>query len=558
MAAVEQFLTAMFELRPSRRKAAILERVRSIAEDVFWSTLETHREIAEQAVSASREDRSKAIRLIETAALVNATAAGLTEPVAQGVTRDISGAAASYIGLKAKGNPAEWPTRTKFQGHDFERALAAFSSVTTAEEYDAARDELNRVVKGPMARPFTLARLRDAMIIREKANSPLIAVLNVMKATDKASKQIEIKAGFNAATGEIIAKQKSKTRLAIPLSCSKWHENKFLSGKAELKSSQIIRKGERWFMAAQFVFKREKIEPRVCLGIDRGMVNLVSAAAVDFAGTVKAVMPISGNTIAERIRTAEQRAKRYQRRTARTIPLHHRTAHHLLHDVTNSIIAEAKSRQAQIIIEKLDGLKSAIRTKREKGARKNTWQKHLKKAQLAKVEQMLDYKTILAGLPKPRDVVAGGTSQTCSACGHREPKNRLTQEQFSCLECGFSADADMNAAVQIARRGTMKLTKGVKLDALHKNMVTKLTLRDDGGLGPLAVGIAKGFVAARVSGSGANARLDLPTSGSEQNITQDDENAGNSVFAERIVANSWTKKEEFSQSNEQLVRKRLR
>ena len=116
----------------------------------------------------------------------------------------------------------------------------------------------------------------------------------------------------------------------------------------------------------------------------------------------------------------------------------------------------------------------------------------------------------------------------------------------------------MNAAVQIARRGTMKITKGVKLDALHKNMVTKLTLRDDGGLGPLAVGIAKGFVAARVSGSGANARLDLPTSASEQNITQDDENAGNSVVAERIVANSWTKKEEFSQSNEQLVRKRLR
>ena len=101
MAAVEQFLTAMFELRPSRRKAAILERVRSIAEDVFWSTLETHREIAEQAVSASREDRSKAIRLIETAALVNATAAGLTEPVAQGVTRDISGAAASYNGPRA-------------------------------------------------------------------------------------------------------------------------------------------------------------------------------------------------------------------------------------------------------------------------------------------------------------------------------------------------------------------------------------------------------------------------------------------------------------------------
>ena len=34
-----QFLTAVFEMRPTRRKAAVLERVRAKAERVFWDHL---------------------------------------------------------------------------------------------------------------------------------------------------------------------------------------------------------------------------------------------------------------------------------------------------------------------------------------------------------------------------------------------------------------------------------------------------------------------------------------------------------------------------------------
>jgi hypothetical protein len=34
-----QYLTAVFKLRPSRRKAAIMEKLRAKAEDVFWDIL---------------------------------------------------------------------------------------------------------------------------------------------------------------------------------------------------------------------------------------------------------------------------------------------------------------------------------------------------------------------------------------------------------------------------------------------------------------------------------------------------------------------------------------
>jgi transposase len=42
------------------------------------------------------------------------------------------------------------------------------------------------------------------------------------------------------------------------------------------------------------------------------------------------------------------------------------------------------------------------------------------------------------------------TSQTCSVCGHRAPDNRESQAVFRCVACGHRANADGNAAINIA------------------------------------------------------------------------------------------------------------
>jgi transposase len=42
------------------------------------------------------------------------------------------------------------------------------------------------------------------------------------------------------------------------------------------------------------------------------------------------------------------------------------------------------------------------------------------------------------------------TSQTCAACGHCAPGNRESQAVFRCVACGHQANADVNAAVNIA------------------------------------------------------------------------------------------------------------
>ena len=44
------------------------------------------------------------------------------------------------------------------------------------------------------------------------------------------------------------------------------------------------------------------------------------------------------------------------------------------------------------------------------------------------------------------------TSQTCSRCGHGDKSNRPSQAVFACGVCGFRANADHNAAVNILVR----------------------------------------------------------------------------------------------------------
>ncbi|MCY4560904.1 MAG: zinc ribbon domain-containing protein, partial [Flavobacteriaceae bacterium] len=45
------------------------------------------------------------------------------------------------------------------------------------------------------------------------------------------------------------------------------------------------------------------------------------------------------------------------------------------------------------------------------------------------------------------------TSQKCSRCGTIDKKNRLSQSKFKCLSCGFSMNADINAANNIRDTG---------------------------------------------------------------------------------------------------------
>jgi transposase len=49
------------------------------------------------------------------------------------------------------------------------------------------------------------------------------------------------------------------------------------------------------------------------------------------------------------------------------------------------------------------------------------------------------------------------TSQRCSCCGYIDDKNRKSQSEFHCVNCGYDRNADYNASQNISIRGIEKI-----------------------------------------------------------------------------------------------------
>jgi transposase len=65
-------------------------------------------------------------------------------------------------------------------------------------------------------------------------------------------------------------------------------------------------------------------------------------------------------------------------------------------------------------------------------------------------------------------VPAAYTSQTCNACGHVDAKSRESQSRFVCTACGHQANADVNAARNIAdREPAVGRTVAARGDRVH-------------------------------------------------------------------------------------------
>jgi IS605 OrfB family transposase len=505
-----QYLTAVFEMRLSQRKAAILERARATAESAFWAFLDTYESDAKD-IAGMADAKTRRERLRELAKKpAPKTVQRLHEPLAQGVHRDVMAAIKSYVELLQLSlkpgsgvEKPEWPSQSKNIRTNYISALGDLVTVTDSESERRLRDELNRSDRDPPLKPFTLARARDGKIIRHGETGALGVELNILPASDKKARSCARAGGIDAASGACIEAAQSKRKILLPLSCSKWHEQKFLSGQAHHRSSLIVRKQDRWFLLAQFEMPpAPAIQTHSYLGVDRGVVNPGAIAVCDAKGVVTSVAPPMGAEIGTVITESDKRRRAEQKRRGRSSIGHKRRADDALHQLANHIVKTGQATCAQVVIENLGGQKITISTKRKKGAPKRGWRKVLKRSQLGKLETLLAYKLALAGLEPPQTVFPGGTSITCPKCGHYDGKNRPSQDNFTCTNCGFKGHADSVAAVNIARRGAqMKaIKKGEKLAVKNQNMIDDLRGHDYCGLGPLGQS-AEWIVADRAAGN---------------------------------------------------------
>lgn len=116
------------------------------------------------------------------------------------------------------------------------------------------------------------------------------------------------------------------------------------------------------------------------------------------------------------------------------------------HTISKRIVSKAKARSSAIVLEDLSGIQERTTVRRQQRARRSNWSFY-------QLRQFIEYKALIADVPVIK-VDSAYTSQTCSECGHCDPKNR-NGSAFECKECGHSMDADENAARNIAARGAV-------------------------------------------------------------------------------------------------------
>lgn len=201
----------------------------------------------------------------------------------------------------------------------------------------------------------------------------------------------------------------------------------------------------KWFLLATCNVE-ETTEQDVddVLGVDLGIVSL----ATDSDGET-----YSGEAVEQNRRIHAHRKRNLQRKGTKAAKrklrqLSGRQANfqkNSNHTISKRIVQKAQDTNRAIAVENLTGIRSRITARRSQRARQANWSFY-------QLKQFISYKAKLAGIPL-FEIDPRNTSRTCPVCGCIDKANRRTQVLFLCTSCGFSANADVNAARNIRARG---------------------------------------------------------------------------------------------------------
>jgi IS605 OrfB family transposase len=213
-----------------------------------------------------------------------------------------------------------------------------------------------------------------------------------------------------------------------------------LKGQVDL----VSRDGTFYLYATIDVPEDTPIRPARFVGVDLGIVNI----ATDSDGNTYTGEAIE--TVRARAATARQtyqstHTKSAKRRLKKMAGTQARFQRWVNHGLAKRLVTYAKDTKAALVLEELTHIRSRITVRKSQRSRQHNWS-------FRQLRELLTYKAQRAGIPllfvDPRN-----SSRTCNRCGYVDKRNRRSQAAFSCLRCGYEANADINAARNLATRG---------------------------------------------------------------------------------------------------------
>lgn len=156
----------------------------------------------------------------------------------------------------------------------------------------------------------------------------------------------------------------------------------------------------------------------------------------------------------------------------RKIQRHHSHIANIRRDYLHKVTSEISKNHAMIVIEdlKVSNMSKSAKGTSEQHGRNVKAKSGLNRSILDQgwyeMRRQLEYKQLWRG-GQVLAIPPAYTSQRCACCGHTAKKNRLSQSRFECLECGYTANADINGARNILAAGHAVLACGGMVQSDH-------------------------------------------------------------------------------------------
>lgn len=248
-------------------------------------------------------------------------------------------------------------------------------------------------------------------------------------------------------------------RLKIPFLCHNPKYLPYIKGEADL----VTKKGKFYLFQTVEVPEDVMKDVEEFIGVDFGITDIATLSDGTSFGSEN-LNKIRDNRFKVRKSVQKKGTRGSKKLLKRLKGRERRFATITNHTIAKQVVEKAKSLNKGIAIEDLTHIRERTKVRKAQRRRHHSWA-------FGQLRSFLEYKAKLAGIPL---VVVNPkyTSKTCNVCkmiGNRSGKH------FNCPNCGNIADADINAAKNIAQLGL--LCKPDRKDVSMFNFVSHIPLK---------------------------------------------------------------------------------
>jgi len=241
---------------------------------------------------------------------------------------------------------------------------------------------------------------------------------------------------------EVVSLTTLHGREGIPMQMGDYQRVQF--HRAQGQADLVLVKSQFFLLVTIDTPEEPPMVPDRFLGIDLGILNL----ATDGDGHRYTGADVE--TVRQRCATHRQtyqstHTKAAKRRLKKLAGKEARFRRWANHRIAKQLVAYAKDTKAALVLEELTHIRSRITVRTGQRNKNASWS-------FRQLRAFLSYKAQRAGVPV-MFVDPHNTSRTCAQCGFVDKRNRRSQAEFSCIRCGHTAHADINAAKILATRG---------------------------------------------------------------------------------------------------------